>query len=113
VRQAVCLAVLFALPALAWGPDPQTMHVPTPEELALKNVPFEPGAPAAFLEWEHYQDDTNGYAKEYARGRMLAFPTARRGTCSASCRSRKSGCGSSRTRRFIRTSSATRESRSR
>jgi hypothetical protein len=43
------------------------MHDATPEELAIKNVPFDRGASAAILEWEHYQDDTNGYAKEYVR----------------------------------------------
>jgi len=43
------------------------MHDATPEELGMKSVPFEPGAPAAILEWEHYQDDTDGYAKEYVR----------------------------------------------
>jgi hypothetical protein len=43
------------------------MHAATPEELAMKNVPFEPGAAAALLEWEHYQSDAKSYAREYVR----------------------------------------------
>lgn len=67
MRSAIIALLLCALPAFAWTPDPETMHPATPDELAMKNVAFEPGAPAAILEWEHYQDDTNGFAKEYVR----------------------------------------------
>ena len=69
--------LLFALPAFAWTPDPEKMHPATPEELAMKNVAFEPGAPAAVLEREHYQDDTDGYAKEYVRIKVFNDPKYR------------------------------------
>jgi hypothetical protein len=74
----VC-CLLSAVCCLAWSPDPQTLHAPTADELTMKSVPFEPGAPAAILEWEHYQDDTSGYAKEYVRIKVFTAEGARYG----------------------------------
>jgi len=83
MKRALAALLLCAAPAFAWNPDPRAMHDPTPEELAMKNVPFEPGAPAAILEWEHYQDDTDGYAKEYVRIKVFTAEGAKYGDVEA------------------------------
>ena len=83
MRQCFVLIILCALPAFAWTQDPEVMHPATPEELAMKNVSFEPGAPAAILEWEHYQDDTDGYAKEYVRIKVFTAEGVKYGNVEA------------------------------
>jgi hypothetical protein len=66
----------------------QDFRPATPEELALKDVSYAPGAPAVILDWVEVDDDTESYASEYYRIKILteegrSTPTSRSGTLRA------------------------------
>ena len=60
----VSLAV--SLPLFAWGKMNYFTDA-TPQELAMTNVAFAPGAPAAVLNWVRRQDDNQSWEEEYLR----------------------------------------------
>jgi hypothetical protein len=66
--RGLLLALLF-LPLAAFGAD--GFHPPTPGELAMKDVPWAPGAPAVILEWSVTHDDEESQATEYVRIKVL------------------------------------------
>jgi hypothetical protein len=68
LRLAVVLAVcLLPLPLLARGPRVDDFRAATSEELALKSLPFAPGAAAAVLDWVQVKDDVVFDDSEYLR----------------------------------------------
>ncbi|HJQ41077.1 MAG TPA: DUF3857 and transglutaminase domain-containing protein [Thermoanaerobaculia bacterium] len=59
--------LLLSLPLFA----ADAFHPATPEELAMKDVPWAPGAPAVLLEWSVRHDDEESHATEYRRIKVL------------------------------------------
>ncbi len=57
------LCLLFAASAFA-GPSPDDFRPATPEELALKDVSYSPGAPAVVLDWYVRHDDIDSRSIE-------------------------------------------------
>lgn len=68
---AVSLCVLAAANALAGFSQTQDFRPATPEELALKDVPFAPGAPAVVLDWVEVDEDPLSVSSEYYRIKVL------------------------------------------
>ena len=68
---AVSLSVLAAVNAFAAFSQQQDFRPATPEELALKDVSFAPGAPAVILDWVEVDDDTHSVSSEYYRIKVL------------------------------------------
>lgn len=67
----VSLCLLFAANALAAFTKDQDLRPATPEELALKDVPFAPGAAAVILDWVEVDDDPLSVSSEYYRIKVL------------------------------------------
>lgn len=64
---AVLVCLLAATSLSAGFSQSQDFRSATPEELAMKNVSYMPGAPAAVLDWIRLDDDTNSSSSEYHR----------------------------------------------
>ena len=64
------LFVLVSLPLFA-AKDEETFRPATPAELALKDVPFAPGAPAVILDWVRQRNDNMSAENEYVRIKIL------------------------------------------
>ena len=71
VRLLPLLLCLFATFGAFAGPDPADFRAATPEELALKDVPYSPGAPAVVLDWFVRHDDIDSRSTEYVRIKVL------------------------------------------
>ena len=73
-RFAVMAAVLFftVLPSFAREPRVDDFRAATPEELAMKALPFAPGAPAVILDWVQWHDDVDSRESEYVRIKILS-----------------------------------------
>ena len=72
IAAAVSFCVLVAANAFAGLFAPaQEFHPATPEELALKDVSYAPGAAAVILDWVEIDDDTRSYSAEYYRIKIL------------------------------------------
>jgi Domain of Unknown Function with PDB structure (DUF3857)/Transglutaminase-like superfamily len=52
----------------------------TPEELAIKDVPWAPGASAVILDWTVKHDDESSFANEYVRIKVLSEDGKKYGT---------------------------------
>jgi transglutaminase-like putative cysteine protease len=63
------LCLVVSLSAVAAERD--EFRPATPEELALKDVPYSPGAPAVVLDWYVRHDDVDSRAIEYTRIKVL------------------------------------------
>ena len=68
---AVLVCAVSALDAFAFTQQ-QTFRALTPEEAAMKDVSFAPGAPAVILDWVEVDEDTNAVSAEYYRIKVLA-----------------------------------------
>jgi len=67
-RFLLLLALLVLCPLVAFGDD---FRAPLPEELAMKDVPWSPGAPAVLLDWSVRHDDEASRAIEVVRIKIL------------------------------------------
>ncbi|HEX7832501.1 MAG TPA: DUF3857 domain-containing protein [Thermoanaerobaculia bacterium] len=67
--QALVLSLLFLVCLSAFGAD--EFRTATAEELAMKDVPWAPGAHAVVLDWEVRYDDVSSKASEYLRIKVL------------------------------------------
>ncbi len=65
------LCLLAAANAFAGFAKYQEFHPATPEELALKDVSFAPGASAVILDWSEVDEDPLSVASEYYRIKVL------------------------------------------
>ena len=65
------LCLLIAANAFAGFSKQQELRPATPEELALKDVSFAPGAAAVILDWVEVDEDTQSVATEYYRVKIL------------------------------------------
>lgn len=68
---AVSVCVLAAANALGGFSQNQDFRPPTPEELALKDVAYAPGAAAVVLDWVEIDDDPLSVSSEYYRIKIL------------------------------------------
>jgi hypothetical protein len=66
---SLALSLLISVSAVARTID--DFRNATPEDLALKSVPFAPGAPAVILDWAQRTDDVDSYSAEYMRIKVL------------------------------------------
>ncbi len=73
-RLAVIAALLLipVFPLLAREPRVDDFRAATAEELAMKFVPFAPGASAVILNWVQWHDDTDFRESEYVRIKILS-----------------------------------------
>lgn len=69
---AVSFCALAAANALAGFSQNQDFRPATPEELALKDVAYAPGAPAVILDWVEVDDDPHSVSSEYYRIKILS-----------------------------------------
>jgi len=69
VSLVVCL--LGATTALAGFSQSQNFRPATPEEVALKDVSFAPGASAVILDWVEIDEDPHSISSEYYRVKVL------------------------------------------
>lgn len=67
----VCLSSVSAHAGFGGFSKTQDFRMPTPEELAMKSVPDDPGAEAAILEWVRVDDDDAALSAEYYRIKIL------------------------------------------
>lgn len=67
----VVLCLLAAANAFAGFSQIQDFRPATPEELALKDVDYAPGAVAVVLDWVEVDDDTKSISAEYYRIKIL------------------------------------------
>lgn len=67
---AALVCALTALDAFAFTQQ-QTFRAVTPEETAMKDVSFAPGAAAVILDWVEVDEDTNAVSAEYYRIKVL------------------------------------------
>src|SRR5258707_9701030 len=73
VRRVAAAAVMFfVLPLFAREPRVDDFRTATPAELALKSVPFAPGASAVILDWVQWHDDVDSIESEYVRIKILS-----------------------------------------
>jgi len=68
---AISLCLLTATNAFAGFSQAQDFRPATPEEVALKDVAYAPGAPAVILDWVEVDDDPLSVASEYYRIKIL------------------------------------------
>jgi hypothetical protein len=68
---AVSLCLLVAANAFAGFSQDQDFRPATPEELALKDVAYAPGAAAVILDWVEVDDDPHSISSEYYRIKIL------------------------------------------
>jgi hypothetical protein len=68
---AVFLCVFAAANAFAGFSQQQDFRPATPEELALEDVSYAPGAPAVILDWVEVDEDPLSVASEYYRIKVL------------------------------------------
>lgn len=68
---AVSLCALAAANAFAGFSQHQDFRPATPEELALKEVAYAPGASAVILDWVEVDDDPHSVSSEYYRIKIL------------------------------------------
>ena len=71
ISLAVLLCVLAAANAFAGFSQTQDFRPATPEELAMKDVDYAPGAAAVILDWVEVDDDTQSVSSEYYRIKVL------------------------------------------
>ena len=71
ISLAVVLCLLAAANAFAGFSQIQDFRPATPEELALKDVDYAPGAVAVVLDWVEVDDDTQSISAEYYRIKIL------------------------------------------
>jgi hypothetical protein len=72
IRVAVLAAMLLlAVSLLARAPRIDDFRTATAEELAMKSVPFAPGASAVILDWVQRHDDVDSNESEYVRIKIL------------------------------------------
>ena len=71
IALAVSFCVLAAANALAGFSQTQDFRPATAEELAMKDVSYAPGAAAVVLDWVEVDDDTESFAAEYYRIKIL------------------------------------------
>ncbi len=71
IALVLSLCVLAAANALAGFSQTQDFRPATPEELAMKDVPYAPGAPAVILDWVEVDEDPNSVSSEYYRIKIL------------------------------------------
>lgn len=69
---AVVACFATALSLSAGFSQTQDFRPATPAELAMKNAPTAPGAPAAILDWVRVDDHTSGYSAEYYRVKVFS-----------------------------------------
>src|SRR2546430_158632 len=72
-RTAVVGAALlfFTTTLFARGPRIDDFRAATAEELAMKSIPFAPGASAVILDWVQWRDDIDSWESEYLRIKIL------------------------------------------
>lgn len=69
---ATAAVLLFVSPLFAREPRVDEFRTATAEELALKSVPFAPGASAVILDWVQWHDDVDFRESEYVRIKILS-----------------------------------------
>lgn len=71
-RFALVLCLLMSTAAFAGGfSKSQDFRAATPEELAMKSLPSDPGSAAAVLDWVEVDDDNTSSSTEYVRVKIF------------------------------------------